>query len=128
MIRKLSIWLVVALAGGALVAGCGSGSNSTSSVQTTPTTQTTSTAAANDPAVQKAVVRCKQGIYALPAAVPAFAKTSLGKVCEKDASLGLAAVKKATRNLCIDGILNANPPFREAARARLMAHCRRQAG
>jgi hypothetical protein len=127
VIRKLSTWLVVALAGGVLVAGCGSGSNSTSSAQSTPTTQTTPTAAANDPAVQKAVVRCKQGIYALPAAVPAYAKTSLGTVCEKDARLGLAAVEKATRNLCIDGILNANPPFREAVRTRLMANCRQQA-
>jgi hypothetical protein len=73
------------------------------------------------------VVRCQQGILALPAAVPAFAKISLEKVCEKDASRGLAAVEKGTRNLCIDGILNANPPFHEAVRSRLMAHCRRQA-
>jgi hypothetical protein len=46
MIRKLSTWLVVALAGGAFLAGCGSSSNSTSSSQTASPPATTSSAPA----------------------------------------------------------------------------------
>jgi hypothetical protein len=36
MVRKLSTWLLVALAGGALIAGCGSSTNTPSRTRTTP--------------------------------------------------------------------------------------------
>jgi hypothetical protein len=116
MIRKLSTWLVVALTGGAFVAGCGSSTNSTSSSQTTPT-------AASSPAVQQAVAGCKESIQALPASVPTYAKTSLEGVCEKDASRGLAAVERGARNLCLDAVYNSVRPPKPAERAHILAIC-----
>ena len=51
MMRKLFTWLVVASAGGLLVAGCGSSSTATKSAQTAPAAATTGpTTATNAPA------------------------------------------------------------------------------
>ncbi len=50
MMRKLFTWLVVASAGGLLVAGCGSSSTATKSAQTAPAAATTSPTATNAPA------------------------------------------------------------------------------
>ena len=127
MTKKLSTWLVVALTGGAFVAGCGSSSNNaTSSGRATPQGQATTTgqtnpaATVNSPAVQRAVEFCKQKLLALPTAVPGYAKESLAGVCEKDAHEGAAAVREASVSLCLNGIYNASPPIGGAAKKHLM--------
>jgi len=132
MIRILSTWLVVALAGGAFVSGCGSSGTSTSSGQEAtaherrlPTVPTAALAA--DPELQKAVNKCKQGIAGLPTAVPSYSKESLEKVCELDANRGLAGVRRGTVNLCLDGIYNARPPLLGAVRQELFALCKKAA-
>jgi hypothetical protein len=69
-VRRLSTWLVVALAGGAFVAGCGSSSNST----------TDSMSAALSPAAAaQAMARCKQLI--VRSALSTEAKSRLEEIC-----------------------------------------------
>ena len=111
--RKLSAWLVVALTGGAFVAGCGSSSNSTTSSQTTPTSAPLSPAAA-----AKAVASCKQAIQT-QSTLSAAAKTRLEGICEKAPSSNQTAVRKAE---CVE-LVNASVPA-GAARERALAVCK----
>ena len=121
MIWRLSTSLVVALTSVVLVTGCGGSSNSTSEA-----TQTTTTAeASTNPVIQQAVVACQQRIDTLSPTVPDFAKKSLGRVCEKDASRGFAAVEKGRVNLCLDAMLNEKPPAKEREREREIRICRK---
>ncbi len=127
MTVKLSTWLVVALAGGAILAGCGS-SNSASS-QTTPTasSQTSATSTATGPVAltpaqaQQAVATCKRGIQA-QSGISASAKAQLEKTCEKAASGNPAALQSVAREVCV-GLVNASHIPAGAARERALAIC-----
>lgn len=118
---KLSTLLVVALASTVMVTGCGSSSNSTSEATHT----TTAAEAPTNPVIQQAVAACKQRIDTLSPTVPGFVQASLGRVCEKDAIRGLAAVEKGRVNLCLDAMLNEKPPAKERERAREIPFCRK---
>jgi hypothetical protein len=149
MMRKLSTWLVVGLAGGALVAGCGSSGTSTSSSQTTSTAvattptaaKTTPTAAKTTPTTAKttpsgattgkgatdkasakrAVAACKRGIEAQPT-VSAGEKTKLEAICEKAASGDATARRKAVEEVCVGFVDASVPPG--AYRERALAICK----
>ena len=115
MIPKLSTWLVVALAGGALVAGCGSSSNSTSSSQTTAT-------AAKGPTGQQAVELCKHSIQA-QTAISASAKAKLEKACAKAASGTQAALQEVAKQECVE-LVNASHLPAGPARERALSVCK----
>jgi hypothetical protein len=143
MMRKLSTWLVVASAGGLLIAGCGSSSGtSTTSTQTAPAAATTSpTTATNAPAgatsspataknapagatgttgarpgskTLQSVATCKQAINA-QRTLPASAKVKLETVCEK-----FAATTSPTTSAT--GSVTALSKAARAACVRLLSH------
>jgi hypothetical protein len=113
MTRSLTILLVAAIAGGALVTGCGSSSSSNSTSSTASTAASTSTGAsttpssggasggaAATPAAQAAVAACKQSFNAQPT-LSAAAKTKLVSLCDKAASGNQADIKAATHDVCV---------------------------
>jgi len=147
MIRKLSTWLLIALAGGGFVAGCGSSSSSTSSSQTTstgvpaspaaagttstsPTTGTTSTpsptATSGVPTspvgVAQAVAVCKSVIQREPT-LSASLKVKVEGICNKAASGNLAGARAAAKEVCAE-VINASP-IPAAAKAQALAACQR---
>jgi hypothetical protein len=118
MILKLSTWLVVALAGGALVAGCGSSSKSTSSSQTTSTGASPPT-----PLTAQQVATCKHNIQAL-STISASAKTKLElRICKSVAFGTQAAQQKAVQDACVE-LVNALHVPAGAARERALAVCK----
>lgn len=112
MTLKLSTWLLVALAGGAFLAGCGSSSNSTSSSQSTPTAAATTGSGAaptTAPAVtpltpaqaKQAVATCKHSVQG-QSAIPTSVKGTLEKTCQKAASSGsAAALRQVAEEACV---------------------------
>ena len=143
---KLSTWLLVALAGGAFAAGCGSSSkssNSTSGSQTGTTRATTpvgptapgeesitpgSTTTAPAPThftpaqVKQAVSTCKHGVQADPA-IPASAKAKLERTCEKVSSGNLNALRQVAQEACVE-LVNASHLPSGAAKQRALAVCK----
>jgi hypothetical protein len=134
MIRRLSACLVVAVLGGAFIAGCGSSSSSTSSSQTVTTAApaaagTTSTSAAaisgsgsNSVEVQQAVAACKAAIHAAPT-LTASTKTKLEGVCNKAASGDVAGARKVAREVCVE-VVNASPVPSGPAKEQALASCK----
>jgi hypothetical protein len=120
---KLSTWLVVALAGGAIFAGCGSSSKSTAGSQATSTGSTAIGPAALTPAqAQQAVVSCKRSIRAQSTISPS-AKAQLEKTCEKAATGSSASLQKVAEEVCV-GLVNASHIPGGAARERALAICK----
>jgi hypothetical protein len=125
MILKPSTWLVVALAGGALLAGCGSSSKSTSTSTagaTTPGPSTQATTPLTPAQAQQAVSTCKHGVQSA-AAIPASARPTLEKTCEKAASGDLSALRQVAQEACIDLISASHIPA-GSARERATALCK----
>jgi hypothetical protein len=136
MIRSRSSWLVGALACGALIAGCGGSSSTTStpgstaaSTGTTPTnTSATTTPGKSTPsglsgaALAQAVTICKNQIKA-QTTLPAGAKTKLEGVCEDAAKGNRSAVKKAAREVCEEVVNGAKVPP-GAAKEQALAACK----
>jgi hypothetical protein len=143
MSRKLCTWLAVALAGGALGAGCGSSSSSTTSSQSsstpaasTPATAATTTTQASSPgatgttstpsgasalAVQQIVGECQAVIHQAPT-LSASVKARVEGVCNKAASGDLAGARAAAKEVCVE-VINASPVPAVAKQAALAA-CR----
>jgi len=129
MIQKLSIWLSVALAGGVLVAGCGSSSTSTtvsqSSSGATPTgsgaTPTGSGTTATGPtASAQSVAHCKQAVQA-QSNLSASVKAKFEAACEAAASGDQTARRKAAQEACVE-LVNASH-LTGAARERALSVC-----
>src|SRR5258706_15038650 len=106
MRARLGTLCVVALGGGALLAGCGSSSSTSSAPATPPTPSSTSGGAsaaagsvASNPAVQQAVAACKQSINASPT-LSAGVKSKLVGVCDQAATGNPTAIRKATSQVC----------------------------
>jgi hypothetical protein len=125
MTSKLSTWLLLALAGGAFVAGCGSSSNSTSSSQSTPTVTTTAPPVTPlTPAqAKKAVSSCK-GAIQRQSTIPKSARGTLEKTCEKAASSGSpAALGQVAEEACVD-LINASHLPSGVIKDRALATCK----
>jgi ABC-type phosphate transport system substrate-binding protein len=124
MIRKLSTLLLLALAGGALLAGCGSSSSSSSS-SSTPTASTSSTGTAggsSSPAVAAAVAACKSGIQSA-STLSASTKSKLEGICAKAANGDTDAVRKAAQELCTE-VINSSPLPSGSAKEQAIAACK----
>ncbi len=138
MIRSRLSWLGGLLACGALIAGCGSSSsttssqNSSSATTSTPaaTTGTASTPTATQSApstkspanVAAAVLACKQEIAA-QSTLPAGAKAKLEAVCGEAAKGNTAAVKQAAREVC-EEVINKSAVPAGAAKEQALASCK----
>ncbi len=122
MTFKLSTWLLAALAGGALVAGCGSSSTSTSTTQSGGSTAT-STAPLTPAEAQQAAATCKQGIQK-ESAIPQSAKAKLEQTCEKVGSGGAeAALHQVAEEACVQ-LVDASHIPAGAARTRALSLCK----
>ena len=125
MIRRTPL-LVVALVLAAILGGCGSSSNtttSTASTAATPTsTGTSSTPALTGASAAQAVELCKKEIQA-QATLPASSKAKLEAVCDKAASGDQAAVKKAAQEVCEEVVNSAQIPA-GAAKEQALAACK----
>ena len=119
MMLKLSTWLVVALAAGALMAGCGSGGSTTSTASTTTTGSQTAVPPAD---AQQAVASCEQALRSQNA-ISASAKAKLEAICKKAGNGGQAGLQTVARELCIE-IINASHVPAGAAKQRALAVCK----
>ncbi len=134
---RLALLFVVAVVGGASIAGCGSSSSSTtsstsSSATAAPaaaaTTAATSAAggsaaggaAAASPAVAQAVAACKSSIQAAPT-LTASQKTQLETICQKAANGDEAGVKQAASQVCMEIVKDSVPSG--AAQTAALAAC-----
>jgi hypothetical protein len=131
MTFKLSTWLLAALAGGALVAGCGSSSTSTSTTQsgTSSTTSSTASSTATTAApltpeqAKQAASTCKKGIQK-ESAIPQSAKAKLEQTCEKVGSGGAeAALHQVAEEACVQLVKASHIP-EGAARTRALSVCK----
>jgi hypothetical protein len=137
MFRTPVTALAVLLLGGALLAGCGG--SSTTTTQSTTTAQSTSTPAATTAptnstgttastpsgpliASPQAVEACKHAIQAAPT-LTAAAKAKLEGVCDKAAHGDQAAVKKAAREVC-EEVINNSPIPGGASKDQALAACK----
>ena len=120
MIRGLSICLI-ALAGGALVAGCGSSSKSTSSSQTVAP----ASSATGGPSVAQAVAACRQ-VVRIELALSPSVKAKVEGICNKAAAGDLEGARKAADEVCTQ-VIDASPVLTGEAKARALAACKVQA-
>jgi hypothetical protein len=153
MIRQSTTWLVVALAGGALLAGCGS-SNSTSSSSSTPaqvisvtqpatsgtsstsptTTATTKSAApTSTPNIPTSIPTTAAGVAEAVAVCKSIIqreptlssslKAKVEGICNKAAHGNLAAARAAGKEVCAE-VINASP-IPAVAKSEALAACQR---
>jgi hypothetical protein len=141
MNRKLSMWLTVALAASASIAGCGSSSsnsgssssNSTSSSQTastaapanaatSPTTSSTPTTPSGVGGVQAAVAVCKSAVVRASKLAPS-AKAKVEEICNKAANGDLAGARKAAKEACAE-VVKVSPLPSSLAKEQALAACR----
>lgn len=95
---KLCTWLVVALAGGAFIAGCGSSKS------------TSGTAASKTSVVgQVSVAKCKHTIQT-QGKLSALTRAKLEEICEKAASGDPATVQKVAYEACVELIAASHVP------------------
>jgi hypothetical protein len=123
MIRKLSAGLLVALIGGALIAGCGSSSSTSSSSAPAATTSSTPAGGTStSPGIAAAVAACKSGIQGA-SSLSATSKSKLEAVCEKAAHGDKEAVSKAAREVCAE-VVNSSPIPSGSAKEKALAACK----
>jgi hypothetical protein len=112
---KLSTLLAVALAGGALLAGCGS-----SETKSTPSTASTPPGPVAPANPQQAVANCKKAIQKQP--IAATAKAKLDKICEKAATTNSSGLHALAKQVCVE-LVNASHLPPGAARVRALSVC-----
>jgi len=135
MIARLPSFLATAVLAGALLAGCGGGSKSSSQTTTldqtfnsTGTTPGSATAPATTStqltgaALEQSVASCKAAIQA-EKVLPASAKQKLEAVCPNAAKGEAAPVKRAAEEVCA-GVINGSAVPAGAAREQALAACR----
>jgi len=131
MFRQSSKWLVVVLASGVLVAGCGSSSSTSSSSTTssstsstpaaTKTASTSSTNSPSGPGVAQAVAACKSGVQKA-STLSASVKAKIEGICDK-VGTDPAAARAAAKEVCVE-IVNASPIPSGAIKERALAGCK----
>ncbi len=135
MMRTLTTWLIVTLAGTALVTGCGSSSTTTSGSQApAPSTQSTGSGLGHGDQHRherqreqkksgaQAVASCKSAIHS-ESSIPASAKTKLEGICEKASGGSKEELQKVAHEECI-ALVDATPLPNGAAKQRALAICK----
>jgi hypothetical protein len=133
MIRKLSTWLLIALAAVVILAGCGGSSSMTASQSSTPaatsstpaartTSSATTSSPAKTPAVASAVESCKRSAKAIPT-LSAATRTKIESICDKAASGNVGDTRVAAREVC-EEIVRASPLPEGSAKQHAIAACK----
>ena len=125
MMRTLTTWLIVTVAGMALVAGCGGKSTTTSSSQpATSSSGSTGTGAVVPPKVNGAQVvsSCKHAIKS-QTSISASAKSKLEHICEKASGGSKQALETVAHEECV-ALVDATPLPNEADRQRALSICK----
>jgi hypothetical protein len=125
--RTLFTWLLIPLAAGVLLAGCGSSSSSstsssTSSTATGSTTPTSTTDLTKSSATAAAVESCRRGAKAIPT-LSSSTRIKIEAICDKAASGNPAAVRTAAREVC-EEIVKASPLPEGSAKQHAIAGCK----
>jgi polyphosphate kinase 2 (PPK2 family) len=120
MNRKPSRWLVVTLAGGALLVGCGSSNSSTTSSQTT----SIATNAVSPAAAQQAATSCKHAIQS-QTKLTTSEKAKLEVLCGKAAGGKGANLSQVAHEVCVE-LVNVSHVPAGADRERALALCKLQ--
>jgi hypothetical protein len=122
MFRQPSKWLVVVLASGVFVAGCGSSSSSSSST-TSGSTGTSSTSSITVPTgagVAQAIAACKAVVQKAPT-LSSTTKAKIEGICEK-AGTDPAAARTAAKEVCVE-VINASPIPSGSIKEKALAAC-----
>jgi hypothetical protein len=130
--RTLFTWLLIPLAAGVLLAGCGSSSSSSTSGSTSSTAATTSSTSSSAPsttgtttnntAAATAVESCKRGAKAIPT-LSGSTRSKIEAICEKAATGDAAATRTAAREVC-EEIVKASPLPEGSAKQHAIAGCK----
>ena len=128
MFTRPSTCLAIALAGAALLAGCGGGSGkgTTATTSSTPTTGSTSTGATsptNSAAIKQLVVTTCQREVQSQLSLTTAAKTKLEAICNKAATGNAAEVRKVSQEVCLE-ILKSAKNLSGADREKAIAACK----
>jgi hypothetical protein len=111
---KVSTWLAVAVAGGALIAGCGGSSTQTTSAAQTSTAQSSVVG-------QEAVATCDHNVQA-EKTLSAAAKAKLEQICAKAANGSPATLQQVAHEACIE-LVNASHVPAGLPKAEALAIC-----
>jgi hypothetical protein len=106
MSNRLSSQLLLVAACGALIAGCGSSSKSSSGDSGTSSPSSSSTP--SGPAIAEAVAACKATVEA-QSSISATVRSKLNSICDEAGAGNQAAVKKATAEVCIEVVKESVP-------------------
>lgn len=128
--RTLFTWLLVPLAAGVLLAGCGSSSSSstsgstpsTTAGSTTSTTPTSTTDLTKSSAAAAGVASCKHAAQAIPT-LSSSTRSKIEAICETAASGDAAATRTAAREVC-EEIVKASPLPAGSAKQHAVAGCK----
>jgi hypothetical protein len=134
--RTLFTWLLIPLAAGVLLAGCGSSSSSSTSgstpsttTTTTPSTTTTTTPSTTtatgtikSSTAATAVESCKRGAKAIPT-LSSSTRSKIEAICEKAGTGDVAATRVAAREVC-EAIVKASPLPEGSAKQHAIARCK----
>jgi PBP1b-binding outer membrane lipoprotein LpoB len=124
MNRKLSTWLLLALIGALLLAGCGSSSSSSSSSTPATTSTAATTSSSSNPAVAAAVAGCKSVVQAA-SSLSAKAKSKIEGVCEKAANGDKEAARKAAQEVC-EEVIKSSPLPSSSAKESALSACKKK--
>ena len=126
MFKRASTCLAAALAGAALLVGCGGSSSKGTTTSSTPTTGSTSTggtSSTNSAAIKQLVVTTCQRNVASQLSLTTAAKTKLEAICNKAATGNAAEGRKVSQEVCV-GILQSSAGLSTAEREKAIAACK----
>jgi hypothetical protein len=123
--RTLFTWLLVPLAAGVLLAGCGSSSSSSTSGSTSSTaagsTTPSTTSSTKSPTTAAAVESCRRGAKAIPT-LSSSTRIKIEAICEKAAN-DPGQLRTAAREVC-EEIVKASPLPEGSAKQHAIAGCK----
>jgi hypothetical protein len=130
--RTLLTWLLVPLAAGVLLAGCGgssssstsAGTSSTATGSTAPSTSsaTSTTGTTTSSATAAAVESCRRGVKAIPT-LPSSTRSKIEAICDKAANGDPGTIRTAAREVC-EEIVRSSPLPEGSAKQHAIAGCK----
>jgi hypothetical protein len=125
MARRLTVLAVALVMSAATITACGSDDNSSSDnsggSSSSASKSSGGTPSPSDPRVKQAVASCKQSVSNAPK-LSSSVKSKLDKICEKAGSGDADAVRKASKEVCVQIVKESAPAG--SARDQALAACK----